>query len=64
MNGLTPPPKLKPWNAGSIAGGAQSQPSRTPAPRIFESVPARMTRPVRSSAYTGGFESPSNLSSL
>src|SRR2546430_5348033 len=58
MKGLTPPPKLKPWKAGSIARGAQSQPSRTPAPRIFESVPARITRPPRSSAYTGGFGSP------
>ena len=35
------------WSAGIISRGAQSQPSRTPAPRIFESVPARMVRPRR-----------------
>ena len=34
--GLTPPPKRKPWNAGIISLGAQSQPSRNPAPRIFD----------------------------
>ena len=49
INGFTPPPKRNPWKAGIISGGAHSQPSRTPAPRIFDSVPARTTRPVVSS---------------
>ena len=58
-----PPPKTKACSTGTISFGAQSQPSRTPAPRILDSVPARITRPLGSSAYSDGWASPSKRSS-
>jgi hypothetical protein len=52
--GIDAAPKRKPWKAGIISFGAQSQPRRKPAPRIFDTVPARITRPPVSSAYSEG----------
>ena len=50
MKGLVPPPNKNDCKAGTMSLGAQSHPSRTPAPRILENVPARITQPPRSSA--------------
>ena len=59
-NGLVPPSGFKGRMRSASGADAAIQPSRIPAPRIFEKVPARITKPVPpSSSNNDGGRSPS-----